>query len=365
MRVLQLIDSLPLAGAEVLVKDVAPRLRKRGVECEVAVLRRLHSPLESSLEEEGILVHGDAMKRIYSPRQVRPLAKLMPQFDVIHVHLFPAQLWAVLADIRLRKSVPLVTTEHGASNFRRRWWLRFFDRWMYSRYLCIACNSSATAEGLIRWCPSAAPRVRVIQNGIPTNDFENAEPVDLGVPPNIPRLVFVGRFEPPKDHATVLRALAVIPNAHLFLVGDGVLRPNLEKLARTLGIADRVTFLGRRRDVAQILKASDIYIHSTTFDGFGIAACEAMASGLPVVASDVPGLADVVRGAGVLFPVGDHTALAREIRELLGSSQRQRELRKASRERAQDFGIDRTVDGYLSMYESVLECKNQVETVVR
>lgn len=365
MRVLQLIDSLPLAGAEVLVKDVAPRLGKRGVESEVAVLRRLDSPLESSLEGSGIVVHSTGVKKIYSPRQVQPLAKLMAHFDVIHVHLFPAQLWAVLANIRLRASIPLVTTEHGAANFRRRWWLRFVDRWMYSHYLSIACNSSATADSLIRWCPSAAPKVRVIQNGIPIEDFETAGAVDLGVPPDIPRLVFVGRFEPPKDHATVLRALAGIPNAHLLLVGDGVLRTNLEKLARSLGVAERVTFLGLRADVAQILKASDIYIHSTTFDGFGIAACEAMAAGLPVVASDVPGLGDVVRGAGILFPVGDHAVLAREIRELLGSSQRQHEMSKASRRRARDFGIDRTVDGYLSMYESVLECRSQVATVVR
>lgn len=365
MRVLQLIDSLPLAGAEVLVKDVALRLRNRGIGCEVAVLRTLHSPLESFLQEAGVPLHSTGVRKLYSPRQVKPLAKLMRKFEIVHVHLFPAQLWAVLADIMLGKPVPLVTTEHGSANFRRKWWLRSFDRWLYKHYVSIACNSVATAEGLIRWCPSTEPKVHIVQNGIPLDDFEFAQPADVGVSSKVSRLVFVGRFEPPKDHATVLRALASIPRVHLLLVGDGMLRPRLEKLARSLGIADRVTFLGLRNDVAQILKASDIYIHSAMFDGFGIAACEAMAAGLPVIASDVPGLADVVRGAGVLFPVGDHAALAREIRELLSSSERRLEMSKASRKRAQSFGIDSTVDSYLAMYESVLQFNRQITGVMQ
>jgi len=365
MRVLQLIDSLTLAGAEVLVKEVAPRLRNRGIDCEVAVLRRLQSPLELSLQDAGVQLHSTGVKRLYSPRQVRPLTKLMREFELVHVHLFPAQLWAVLGNIRLRNPVPLVTTEHGTANFRRRWWLRSFDAWLYRHYVSIACNSMATAKSLIRWCPSTEPKVHVIPNGIPLNDFEDAQPAAVAVPSKDIRLVCVGRFEPPKDHATVLRALTTIPNVQLLLVGDGILRPSLEKLARSLGVAERVTFFGRRKDVAQILKASDIYIHSATFDGFGIAACEAMAAGLPVIASDVPGLADVVRGAGILFPVGDHAALAREIRELLVSSERRRELSEASQKRAQSFGIDRTVDGYLAMYESVLHAKRAINGVLQ
>ena len=365
MRVLHLIDSLPLAGAEVLVKDVATRLRKRGIECEVAVLRTLHSPLETTLQNAGVPLHSTGVRNLYSPCQVGPLAKLMRRFDVVHVHLFPAQLWAVVGVAGLSRPVPLVTTEHGTSNFRRRWWLRSFDAWLYQHYLSVACNSEATAESLIRWCPSAAPKVRVIQNGIPLDDFEAAQPGEVGVPSDVTRLVCVGRFEHPKDHVTILRAVAAVPKVHLLLVGDGALRSSLEKLARSLGIAERVNFLGRRQDVARILKASDIYVHSAKFDGFGIAACEAMAAGLPVIASDVPGLAQVVHGAGILFPVGDDAALAREIQELLASPERRREMSKASRDRAQSFGIDRTVDGYLAMYESVLEPERQSAGAVR
>jgi glycosyltransferase involved in cell wall biosynthesis len=355
MRVLQLIDSLPLAGAEVLVKDVAPRLRKRGIECDVAVLRKLQTPLESSLHDAGVPLHSTGVTKLYSPRQVQPLVKLMRGYDIAHVHLFPAQLWAVLAAKQLQSRVPLITTEHNTWNARRRRWLRPLDRWMYPHYQLIACNSEATADDLMRWCPATATRIRVVPNGIPLEDFATAQPAKLDLDAqDKARVVFVGRFEPQKDHQTILRALPMLPNVHLLLVGDGPLRPQLEGLARSLGVMSRVSFLGKRTDVAQVLKASDIYVHSTNSDGFGMAACEAMAASLPVIASDVPGLAQVVEGAGILFPVGDHEALAREIQALLSSPERRHEMSKAGRKRAQCFSIERTVDGYLAMYESVL-----------
>lgn len=138
------------------------------------------------------------------------------------------------------------------------------------------------------------------------------------------------------------------------LVGDGPLRTHHEMLARSLGVSERVTFLGWRSDIPRILKASDIYIHSANVDGFGIAACEAMAAGLPVLASNIPGLAQVVEGAGVLFPPGDDKTLARELTALIASPERQRQMSTVSRQRARQFSIERTVDRCIEMYRLVL-----------
>jgi glycosyltransferase involved in cell wall biosynthesis len=356
MRVLQIIDSLNLGGAEVMLTAMAPRFQTRGVACEVVVLRRTPSPLERAFQQQNIPLYYTNVTRLYSPRQVFSLATLMHGYDIIHVHLFPAQLWAALAAAQLRKRVPLVSTEHNTWNARRRWWMRRFDRWMYSHYQQIACISGATANELVRWCPSAAEKVRIIPNGISLDAFESAQPVVLPcVPSDVTRLVFVGRFDPQKDHATILRALGSVPNVHLVLVGDGPMRARLESIALSLGIAARVTFLGRRNDVAEVLKACDIYVHSTNSDGFGIAACEAMAAGLPVVASDVPGLAQLVAGAGILFPVGDDKVLARHLTSLIGSPELRREMSQASVRRARQFSIENTVDGCIRMYESVLQ----------
>ena len=186
--------------------------------------------------------------------------------------------------------------------------------------------------------PRIATKIRVVPNGIPVEDFETAQAAELGLTRTTRRdWCLSAALKQQKDHRTILRALQNLSGVRLLLVGDGPLRGELEELARSLGVSSRVSFLGRRTDVANVLKASDIYVHSTNSDGFGIAACEAMAAGLPVIASDVPGLADVVRGAGVLFPVGDHAALAREIQELLASPERRRQMSKASRRRAQCF----------------------------
>jgi glycosyltransferase involved in cell wall biosynthesis len=356
MRVVHVIDSLNRGGAEVMLTAMAPHFQKCGITCDIIALIRRPSPLEQLLFESNIHLRFTGVGNLYSPRQILVLGKWLREYDMVHVHLFPAQLWAVLASSRWKSRIPIVTTEHNTWNARRRWWLRPVDRWMYPYYERIACNSEATAKSLIEWCPNITEKVIVIPNGIPLASFENAKPVELAdVPSDVMRLVFVGRFEAQKDHATLLRALTSILNAHLIFVGDGPLRSNLERMAQSLGVWNRVTFLGWRQDVASVLKASDIYVHSTNSDGFGIAACEAMAAGLPVVASDVPGLAQVVAGAGILFPTGDDKTLARTLNSLIESPERQREMREASLRQARQWSIENTVDGYIRMYRSVLQ----------
>jgi glycosyltransferase involved in cell wall biosynthesis len=225
---------------------------------------------------------------------------------------------------------------------------------MYSRYAQIACIGDAAAAELVRWCPSVKPRLRIVPNGIVVERFSDASPAVLApVGDGMIRAVFVGRLDPLKDHPTLLRALTRAPRIHLLLLGDGPLRRGVEDLARELGIADRVTFMGFRTDVPQILKACDIYVHSAISEGFGIAACEAMAARLPVIATDLPALAQLVQGAGILTPPRDFESLARALNALADSPGTRARMADASRLRAQDFSIDRTVDGYVQMYESV------------
>jgi glycosyltransferase involved in cell wall biosynthesis len=355
MRVLHIIDSLNRGGAEVMLTAMAPRFRMRAVTCDVIALVRRPSPLEESMRQQGVYLRYTGVQELYSPRQILAVTELLGGYDVVHVHLFPAQLWVAIAAARSKCRTPLVTTEHNTWNSRRRWWLRPADRWMYSRYSRIACNSEATATSLIGWCPGVREKISVIPNGVPLEEFEAAQPAVLEVSRGETRVAFVGRCVAQKDHATLLRALAVVPDTHLLLVGDGPLRPQLEELAQTLGIRQRVSFLGWRADVARVLKASDIYVHSTYSDGFGIAACEAMAAGLPVLASDVPGLAEVVAGAGILFPQGDDKALADHLAALVRSPELRQEMSHASLRRARQFSIEQTVDGCIRLYESVLQ----------
>jgi glycosyltransferase involved in cell wall biosynthesis len=115
-----------------------------------------------------------------------------------------------------------------------------------------------------------------------------------------------------------------------------------------------VRFLGKRRDVPHLLKAADLYVQPSRVEGFGIAALEAMASGLPIIASNVPGLAEVVGENGLLFPAGDHRCLAECLQLLLKDSALRQQLSAAATARAQMFTVAKTRDCYEALYREVL-----------
>lgn len=357
MRVLQFIDSLIPAGAEALVKDMVPRMQARGIEVSVAVLKELDSPFERELREAGTPFLPTAWGGMYSPAHLFNLRRNIRAFDLVHVYLFPAQLFAPLAQALAGSNVPLVLSEGTPHHRRRRKWLRPLESWMYKRYSAVACASEGIAASLREWLPSIESKIIVIENGIEIERFQNAKIAPRPSPAfgnSRCALLYVASFQPRKDHTNLLHAIAQIPDADLFLVGDGELRPRAERLSRTLGIAQRVHFLGRRRDIPELLKMADIYVHPPTFEGFGIAAAEAMAAGKPIVATNVAGLAQVVNDAGILVPPGDPAALARGIRSLIASPERRAQLSRTAVERSRRFSIEKTVTSYIDLYGSVL-----------
>lgn len=356
MRVLQVINNLAIGGAESQLKDLTLGFNERGLVNEVYVLCRTGSYFERSLEKAGVLLYGPLGLSIYSPLQVLALARHLRHhaYDLIHVHLFPAQLWTVLASDLARSRTPLLTTEHNTHNRRRRWFFRPIDRWLYTRYREVVCVSESTRAALTQWVPSTIAKTRVITNGVQIDRFVNAVRLSrrelLGVSENTPLILTVGRLEPQKDHATLIRALQYLDGVSLAIVGDGSLREELEALVRGLGLNKRVYFLGWRTDIPQVLKAADVYVQSSHWEGFVIATIEAMAAGLPVVASRVPGLVDVVGDAGVLCAPGSVADMANGLRTLLDDPQRRDELSRLGRERARKFDISSILDLYMSAY---------------
>ncbi|MFZ0866159.1 MAG: glycosyltransferase [Candidatus Sulfotelmatobacter sp.] len=354
---MHLIDSLIQAGAEALVKDMVPRMRTRGVDVCVAVLKELDSPFERELREKGISFLPTVPGGFYNPGHLLSLRRYIPDFDVVHVYLFPAQLFAPIATILAGSKVPLVLSEGTPHHRRRRKWLYPLEKWMYSRYTAVACASDAIAASLREWIPSIGSKITVIGNGIDVQKFQHAKPVSrasAGISNSSCVLLYVASLQPRKDHINLLRAMVHISDADLVLVGDGELRAQLECLAETLGLARRIHFLGRRTDVAELLKMADIYVHPPAFEGFGIAAAEAMAAGRPIVATNVPGLAQVVGDAAVLVPPSDPAALAAQISALMKSREHRQRLGNAATRRASIFGIESTVSAYIDLYRSLV-----------
>ncbi len=168
--------------------------------------------------------------------------------------------------------------------------------------------------------------------------------------------VMVAGFREQKDQDTIIRAMALLPKDQyeLWLVGDGVRRPELEHLIKEENLGNQVKLLGLRTDVPRILKTADVVIMSSHWEGLSLSNIEGMAAGKPFVASDVNGLREVTKGYGILFPHEDAKALADIIKRLHDDLTYYKQVADKCYERAKEFDISKMVDAYNQVYESLL-----------
>jgi glycosyltransferase involved in cell wall biosynthesis len=234
---------------------------------------------------------------------------------------------------------------------------------MYGKYQRIASVGPSTTANLVSWLPNLQDKIIDCPNGINVEVFASASTPGkqalFSVAENTPVILCVGSLGPAKGHDTLLRAISLVPDVVLVVAGVGQLSEQLQVFAESLGIASRVQFLGRRGDVPQLLKAADLYVQPSRWEGCSLAMLEAMAAGKPIIASNIPGLAQVVGEAGLLHPVGDADMLAQHITTLLNDSDLRQRLGAAARQRARMFDIDRTLDCHEKLYKDVVATVSQ------
>lgn len=203
-------------------------------------------------------------------------------------------------------------------------------------------------------------RLSVVLNGVDTSEFYPADPkpdrATLGLPSeDIPLAVFVGDIRSPrKNLESVLKALVNLPNLNLAVVGNIEGSP-YPKMAEELGIANKVFFLGFRRDVALILRACDLFVFPSRYEACALVILEAIASGLPVITAATTGGSEVLTpDCGVLLSDSDDVVgLTRVMGELATDPERRRRMSKAAWERAQLYTWDKIADQYLALYDEV------------
>ena len=169
----------------------------------------------------------------------------------------------------------------------------------------------------------------------------------------------VAGFRYQKDQETLIRAFNNLPEDYeLWLIGDGERRSIIEQCIKDNKLEDRILLLGIRSDIPSLLKSVDVVVQSSHWEGFGLAAVEGMAAGKPVIASDVEGLAQVVEGAGILFPLGDDKKLADIIKLLIEDQTYYQQVAANCMERAKMFDIQKMVDAYNEVYEGLVKQKD-------
>lgn len=348
MKILHVITSLRTGGAEKLMVDLLPRLRDLGNEVELLLFDGTRTPFYEELEQTGIKIHHLSIGgNVYNPLNIFRLRKYLKNYDIIHTHNTACQLFAAICSVLC--SVVFTTTEHNTTNRRRDWsWYKPLDRWMYSRYSKVICISDQALTSLEKF-HGYHHRNCIIYNGINLNKYLK----QITTPQTTEFIItMIAGFRYQKDQDTLIKAMSTLPdNYKLWLVGDGERRNILENLVIELNLTDRVKLLGIRNDVPQILEQSHISVFSSHWEGFGLAAVEGMASGRPLIASDVNGLREIVKDYGILFPHQDANALANEIKSLCENQDKYFQVAQKCQERAKQYDISIMANKYNIIYE--------------
>jgi glycosyltransferase involved in cell wall biosynthesis len=357
MKILQIITSLYTGGAEKLLVDSIPLYRKMGIDMDLLVLNGDETPFFHSLKKSGVKIHyltKGNIKKIYNPLLVFRIIPYLKKYDMIHVHLFPTLYWVALAKLLILSKIKLIFTEHNTNNTRilKKGIWKKVDKFIYRQYDKIVSITAEVQKVITDHLSDFSEKFCVINNGIILSDWycekiKNKETETKTV-------IQVSAFRPQKDQMTLIRAMQYLPDdVRLLLVGDGDMRPKCEELVKELNLSDRVSFLGVRTDVPELLHSADITVLSSHYEGFGLTSIEGMAACKPVIASDVPGLREVVAGVGLLFPVGDEKILAERINELLSDSDYYKKVAKACLDRSKKYDINKMVDQYIELYKSI------------
>lgn len=323
-RVLHLFVSLPVGGAENLLLSVLQRLdadRFRSVVCCIGD----KGIIGKRVEELGIPVIelGKLRRGGWDGSVVEDLLRVIGEQGIalLHSHLYHANFYGRLA--ARRAGIPCIASIHNTYT-RPKWHRRLINRYLGRYTARFIAGSEEIRRDIVRYDGIDPAKIEVIANAIDLGRAEStlsreAARLRLGVAADAVVLGTIGRLEEQKGHRFLLQALALLAqrNLHpqLLLVGDGRLQQPLRDEARALGVDGQVQMLGTRDDLGDLLRAMDLFVMPSLWEGLSLAMLTAMAAGLPVIATDVGGVAQVLgeNERGYRLAAGDAQALADRI----------------------------------------------------
>jgi glycosyltransferase involved in cell wall biosynthesis len=365
-RILYVITLAEVGGAGTYLASLLPYVKAAGF--DVAVAAHGDGPLRSAAHVNGVPFY--ALQRLRRPiHPVRDVAavvelaqlcrRLSP--DVVHVNSSKAGILGRIAATVARVPIRIFTV-HGWSFATQAGLVRH----VYLRLERVACRLTTTTicvaavdrELGLRHGVCHAETTRVIHNGVPETRVLARRDAH-----HVPHVVAVGRLQrPQKDFQTLVWALAMLRDAPFTatIVGDGPDHGSLAAEIERHGLDGRVRLAGELTDVSDILASADVFVLPTTYESLPMSILEAMAAGLPVVASNVGGVPELVVDGrtGLLVPPRDVPALAEALRALLSDAARRRSMGEAGREQAvRAFGVERSAAAHVRLYRELLSAE--------
>ncbi len=358
--------SLGVGGVETLILEISRKLDRSRFQPYIFVFEKNGKLKNEYLHSKIVVCEVDKKKGFDWLLPVK-LSKMLKKhnIDIVHTHNPGNWLYGSIA-ARLT-GIPVVHTEHTTSDYYN----YHVKRWQAIESILAKFTHTITAvcenvkKHMVEKSHISSSKIKVIYNAIDVDNF-NVEinksklAQDLSLDKNCMIIGSIARFYKNKDHKTLLEAFSValkrIPNLCLLLVGDGPLRLEIEKLADDLKIAKNVKFLGNRRDVPEILKIMDVFVLSSIREGLPIALLEAMASGVPVVVTNVDGNSEVVinNETGLTVRMGDSVGLANAILQMLEDNNKARRLACNGQDLIRKkFSLNNMIKQYGQIYEEI------------
>lgn len=364
IRIVFCITELDVGGAERALVTLATGLDREQFSPTVICLGP-EAALCVPLREAGIEVYCLNAKSVFNVgilfRLIGLLRKLKP--DILQTFLFHANILGRVAG--WFAGVKHVFSGIRVAEKRSRWYLRI-DRWTNFLVTGNVCVSQAVADFTIREGGIRKEKICVIPNGVDIERFDNATPLDLtaelGIPDNATVIVFVGRLDPQKGIRVLMETIPTIlrefPSAHFLFVGEGGERPWLEQQIAQLDVGSRIHLIGFREDIPAILKAADLLVLPSLWEGMPNVLLESMAAALPVVVTDVEGVSELLGDGefGVVVSPDDVKHLEAGIRTLLNSPEQCADLSESSYLHVKEnFTTISTKKNYAELYLSTLD----------
>lgn len=363
-RIVHVLPVIGHAGAEQMTANLLVGLSRSYDVTAVGLYDSVASATEKTLKQAGIPIWFLGKHPGFDVRMFRRLDRALREIQPNLVHSHLSVLRYLLPSLIRRPAVIAVHTVHSLAGHETDRLGRIVRRLTFGRFVRPVAVSQAVARSVSRLYKLAEPVT--IPNGIPVSAFRFDPTARVewrkahGFDPDVFLFIVTGRLEAPKNPLLVLRAFNELADSQsqLLFVGDGPLRQRFEEQIYLLGLERRVHVLGRRTDIPECLAASDAFVLCSDWEGNPLGLMEAMACGLPAIATSVGGVPELVddRQHGLLIPPSDCDALRVAMQSLLDSPALRQSLRHAASRRAQaEFNLERMVKSYDRLYQHLLE----------
>ena len=376
MKILHLIYSQQVAGAEKYLLDLLPGLNKKGIECHLIVI----SPPDDANKFFGYVEEMNRIKiktvllvckyKFISTAQTIHRYLKANNITYIHSHLFKSDLLAVLIKKLFNKKIYLISTRHGyeekyLNNFHLlRGKIDYNFYYFLSRYLMKNINthvavSKAMADLFFKLRLTKHP-IKFIHHGINLHHLDNFKQLEGSRKTGF-QIISVGRLEPVKGHEFLIKAMPEVlnkfPQVQLIILGNGTEKENLKKLAVVLGIEKNISFMGFQPNPFLLITQSDIILLPSLFESFGLVFIEAFALKTPVIAFDMPAGNEIIDNneTGLLIPVFDIKMLAEKMIYLLENPREREKISLNAYKRfVEYYNAGRMIDETAAWYRSFI-----------